>query len=85
MPIKNRFAELLPEITAWRHDIHRHPEILFETHRTSALVKEKLHEFGCDEVVDGIGRTGVVGVIAARPTRRAAPLDCGGYGCIAYT
>ena len=66
MPVKNRFAELLPEITAWRRDIHRHPEILFDTHRTSAMVKEKLHEFGCDEVVDGIGRTGVVGVIRGR-------------------
>ena len=63
MPIKNRFAELLPEITEWRRDIHQHPEILFETHRTSALVAEKLKEFGCDEIVTGIGRTGVVGII----------------------
>ena len=66
MPIKNRFAELLPEITEWRRDIHAHPEILFETHRTSALVAEKLRAFGCDEVVEGIGRTGVVGVIKGR-------------------
>ncbi len=66
MPIKNRFAELLPEITEWRRDIHAHPEILFETHRTSALVADKLKEFGCDEVVTGIGRTGVVGVIKGR-------------------
>ncbi|SHH75668.1 M20 aminoacylase family protein [Cognatishimia maritima] len=66
MPIKNRFAELLPEITAWRQDIHAHPEILFETHRTAALVAEKLQAFGCDEVVTGIGRTGVVGVIKGR-------------------
>ncbi len=66
MPVKNRFAELLPEITAWRRDIHRHPEILFDTHRTSAMVKEKLFEFGCDEVVDEIGRTGVVGVIRGK-------------------
>ncbi|MDO6725590.1 M20 aminoacylase family protein [Cognatishimia sp. 1_MG-2023] len=66
MPIKNRFAELLPEITEWRRDIHAHPEILFETHRTSALVAEKLRAFGCDEVVTGIGRTGVVGVIKGR-------------------
>jgi hippurate hydrolase len=63
MPVKNRFAELLPEITAWRRDLHENPEILFETHRTSAIVAEKLKEFGCDEVVTGIGRTGVVGVI----------------------
>ncbi|MBP0481054.1 M20 aminoacylase family protein [Sagittula salina] len=66
MPVKNRFAELQAEITAWRRDIHEHPEILFETHRTSALVAEKLKEFGCDEVVTGIGRTGVVGVIRGR-------------------
>ena len=63
MPVKNRFAELQKEIAEWRHDIHQHPEILFETHRTSALVKDKLKEFGCDEVIDGIGKTGVVGVI----------------------
>ena len=66
MPVKNRFAELLPEITAWRRDLHENPEILFETHRTSALVAEKLREFGCDDVVTGIGRTGVVGVIKGK-------------------
>ena len=66
MPIKNRFADLHDDITAWRRDIHAHPEILFETHRTSALVAEKLRAFGCDEVVEGIGRTGVVGVIKGR-------------------
>jgi len=63
MPIKNRFAELLPEITAWRHDIHVHPELGFDTHRTSALVADKLKDFGVDEITTGIGRTGVVGVI----------------------
>jgi len=68
MPIKNRFAELLPEITAWRHDLHENPEILFETHRTAGIVAEKLQAFGCDEVVTGIGRTGVVGVIKGRAT-----------------
>ena len=66
MPIKNRFAELLPEITAWRRDLHENPELLFETHRTSAVVAEKLKEFGCDEVATGIGRTGVVGVIKGK-------------------
>ena len=66
MPIKNRFAEMHPEITGWRRDIHQHPEILYDTHRTSALVAEKLKEFGCDDVVTGIGRTGVVGVIKGR-------------------
>ena len=62
MPVKNRFAELLPEITAWRRDFHEHPELLFDVHRTAARVAELLRAFGCDEVVEGIGRTGVVGV-----------------------
>ncbi len=63
MPVRNRFAELHGEITAWRQDFHAHPEILFDVHRTAAVVAEKLREFGCDEVVTGIGRTGVVGII----------------------
>ena len=63
MPVRNRFAELLPEITAWRRDLHENPELLYDTHRTAGIVAAKLREFGCDEVVEGIGRTGVVGVI----------------------
>mmetsp|Transcript_23331 Transcript_23331/g.40561 ORF Transcript_23331/g.40561 Transcript_23331/m.40561 type:complete len:390 (+) Transcript_23331:912-2081(+) len=63
MPIRNRFAELHPEITAWRRDLHANPELLYDTHRTSATVAEKLRAFGCDQVVEGIGRTGVVGLI----------------------
>lgn len=63
MPVKNRFAELLPEITAWRRDFHEHPELLYEVHRTAARVADLLRDFGCDEVTTGIGRTGVVGVI----------------------
>ncbi|MCC7321305.1 MAG: amidohydrolase [Rubellimicrobium sp.] len=66
MPIRNRFAELLPEITAWRRDLHEHPELLFDTHRTAGLVAERLRAFGCDEVATGIGRSGVVGVIRGR-------------------
>jgi hippurate hydrolase len=66
MPIVNRVADLHSEITAWRRDIHMHPELLFDVQRTAALVKEKLEAFGCDEVVPGIGRTGVVGVIRGR-------------------
>ena len=68
MPVINRFADLLPAITEWRRDIHQHPEIDFETHRTSALVADKLRAFGLDEVATGIGRTGVVGVIRGRAT-----------------
>ena len=66
MPVKNRFAEMLPEITAWRREFHENPELLYEVHRTAGIVADKLREFGCDEVVTGIGRTGVVGVIRGR-------------------
>ena len=66
MPVKNRFAELQPEIAAWRRDFHENPELLFEVHRTAAKVAALLRDFGCDEVVEGIGRTGVVGVIRGR-------------------
>jgi amidohydrolase len=66
MPVKNRIAEMQPEIAAWRRDFHENPELLFDTHRTAKIVAEKLREFGCDEVVEGIGRTGVVGVIRGK-------------------
>jgi len=66
MPIRNRIAELAPEISAWRRDIHTHPELQFDVHRTASLVAEKLRSFGADEVVEGIGKTGVVGVIHGR-------------------
>ena len=66
MPVKNRAAEFQKEVAAWRRDIHENPEILYDTHRTSALVAEKLKSFGCDEVVTGIGRTGVVAVIRGK-------------------
>jgi len=66
MPIVNRIADLQAEITAWRHDLHAHPELLYDVQRTAASVAEKLKAFGCDEVVPGLGRTGVVGVIHGR-------------------
>ncbi|MCC5988786.1 MAG: amidohydrolase [Pararhodobacter sp.] len=68
MPVRNRLAEMHPEITAWRHDLHAHPELLYDLPRTSALVAERLRAFGCDEVVNGIGVSGVVGVIHGRKT-----------------
>lgn len=63
MPTINRFADLHADITQWRRDIHAHPELLFDVHRTASVVEEKLHSFGVDEVVVGLGKTGVVGVI----------------------
>src|SRR5215210_5393269 len=66
MPIIERIADMQAEVAAWRRDIHAHPEILFDVHRTAASVADKLKSFGCDEVVTGIGRTGVVGVIRGK-------------------
>ncbi|MEZ5778422.1 MAG: M20 aminoacylase family protein [Paracoccaceae bacterium] len=66
MPVKNRFAELLPEIAAWRQDFHENPELLFDVHRTAGKVADLLRSFGCDEVTEGIGRTGVVGLIRGK-------------------
>ncbi|HSW20620.1 MAG TPA: M20 aminoacylase family protein [Ramlibacter sp.] len=56
-------AGFLEEIAAWRHDFHANPELLYDCHRTARKVAERLRAFGCDEVVEGIGRTGVVAVI----------------------
>jgi hippurate hydrolase len=66
MPIINRVADFADEIAAWRRDLHENPELSFDVHRTAGVVAEKLKAFGCDEVVTGIGRTGVVGVIKGR-------------------
>ena len=74
MPVRNRLAEMQPEIAAWRRHLHENPEILFDTHKTSAFVEEKLREFGCDEVVTGIGRTGVVGIINGKSEGRTIGL-----------
>lgn len=66
MPAVNRFADLQAEITAWRRDIHSHPELGYDVHRTAGMVTESLKAFGADEIVTGIGKTGVVGVIKGK-------------------
>src|SRR5215475_13492891 len=66
MPIINRAADLVGEITLWRRDLHENPELGYDVNRTAGIVAEKLKALGCDEVVSGIGKTGVVGVIHGR-------------------
>ncbi|WJH41289.1 M20 family metallopeptidase [Aliirhizobium terrae] len=66
MPILNRAAELQGEVTEWRRFLHQNPEILYDVDNTAAFVAEKLREFGVDEIVTGIGRTGVVGIIRGK-------------------
>ncbi len=63
MPILNRAAELQSEVTEWRRHLHMNPELLFAVENTAAFVERKLKEFGVDEIVTGLGRTGVVGLI----------------------
>jgi len=69
MPVLNRLAAATDEIAGWRRDLHAHPELLYDVHRTAAVVAEKLRSFGADEVVTGIGRTGVVAVVRGRSDR----------------
>jgi hippurate hydrolase len=66
MPILNRAAELQGEVSEWRRYLHENPEILYEVENTASFVEQKLKEFGVDEVVPGIGRTGVVGIIRGK-------------------
>lgn len=73
MNINPRLQQLLPELTAWRHDFHAHPETAFEEVRTAARVAELLSSFGI-EVHTGVGRTGVVGVLRAGNSARSVGL-----------
>jgi len=63
MPILNRAAEMQEEVAGWRRHLHQNPELNFDVFQTAAFVTDKLKAFGCDEVVTGLGKTGVVGII----------------------
>ena len=73
MAVINRIAGFHADLTAWRRDLHAHPEIAFEEHRTSTVVAEKLASFGV-EVHRGLAGTGVVGVLKAGSGRRTIAL-----------
>ena len=70
MPVINRIASFHKDMTAWRHDIHSHPETAFEEVRTADIVAEKLKSFGI-EVHRGLAKTGVVGVLRSGTSKRA--------------
>jgi amidohydrolase len=75
MPDLARIKAITPEVATWRRDFHQHPELLFDVQRTAGIVAEKLKAFGVDEIVTGMGRTGVVGVIKGRhPSSRVIGL-----------
>ena len=58
----DRIATLLPGLRDLYEDLHRHPELSFAEHRTAAILADRLRELGC-EVTDGVGGTGVVGIL----------------------
>ncbi|BCH02966.1 amidohydrolase [Mesorhizobium loti] len=62
------------EMTAWRRDLHAHPEFGFEEKRTAAFVAAKLREFGLYDVAEGVGGTGVVGTLKRGSGNRAIAL-----------
>ena len=62
-PLKNSIASMVSELTEWRRDLHRHPELTYDLPRTSRIVADRLRTFGFDEVVEGVGRTGVIGLL----------------------
>jgi len=68
-----RTQELIVEMRAWRHDIHRHPELAFEEYRTAAKVEQLLRDWGI-ETHAGVGGTGIVGVLKRGTARRAIGL-----------
>ena len=70
MPIHNRIAAYAAEMTQWRQDIHAHPELAFQEHRTSDLVAAKLAGWGI-EVTRGIAGTGLVGTLRQGNSARA--------------
>ncbi len=74
MPVINRITAFHDEMTEWRQDLHAHPELSMQETRTSALVKEKLREFGVDEIITGMATHGVVGVIKAGSSEKAIGL-----------
>jgi len=74
MPVLNRIADYHADMTAWRRDLHQHPELALQETRTSQRVQELLRSFGVDEVHAGIAKTGVVGVIRGQAPGEAIGL-----------
>ena len=83
-PLNNRIADMVPEITGWRHWLHQNPELQFELPKTTAYIAERLREIGVDALHEGIGKTGMVAVIhgasagptiALRADMDALPID----------
>ena len=69
----NDIEDLLPALVALRRDLHAHPELAFEERRTSSVVAAALRDCGL-EVHEGIGGTGVVGILRKGDSTRMVGL-----------
>lgn len=63
MPVIEEIQKNAAQLVELFRDLHAHPELGFEEHRTSKMIAERLRAFGVDEVESGVGGTGVVGII----------------------
>jgi len=61
--IVERAHEILPEMKDWYESIHKNPELGGEEFDTAKMVKKFLEEQGIEVVEDGIGETGIIGII----------------------
>ncbi|MCJ8139719.1 M20 aminoacylase family protein [Falsirhodobacter halotolerans] len=66
MPIPNSIAAYAPDMKAWRHHLHAHPELSYDCHQTAAFVAARLKDFGVDEVHEGIAQSGIVAIVNGR-------------------
>ena len=73
MSIIDKIAGHMDELVSLRQQLHAHPEIGFEEHRTSDLITQKLTEWGID-ITRGLGRTGVVGTLRRGDSNRSIGL-----------
>ncbi|MCV2870496.1 M20 family metallopeptidase [Defluviimonas sp. WL0002] len=74
MPVLNSIAEMEAEMKGWRRHLHAHPELGLDCHETAAFVAARLKDFGVDEIHEGVGKTGVVGLIRGRGKGRTIGL-----------
>ena len=69
----NAFAADQQQMQAWRHHLHRHPEIAFDEHQTARYIADLLRGWGY-QVSEGIGRTGVVATLTVGDNKKAIGL-----------
>ncbi len=71
--LKEEVSRLTPELIDLRRDFHQHPELAFDETRTAKIVAERLLALDL-EVVTGVGKTGVVGLLPGKPGGKTVAL-----------